>query len=141
MELEISKLERYDFANAKKGDEVIIASSHMHSKSWYFRSKKVKSVSAKRGDVTFVDGSRYDKTGRKLGEHHRYDTPIVIALASTKENITQINSYIEFANLVSNIMNRLEKVDKEKLLELSEDKLKKLSEVLTEVLGDSVQKE
>lgn len=141
MELEISKLERYDFANAKKGDEVIVASSHMHSKIWYFRSRKVKSVSAKRGDATFDDGSRYDKTGRKLGEHHRYDTSVTIALASTKENITQINSYIEFANLVSNIMNRLEKVNKGKLFELTEDKLKKLDEVLVEVFGDSVQKE
>ena len=139
MELEISKLKRYDFANAKKEDKVIVASSHIHSKSWYFRSKKVKSVSAKRGDVTFYDGSRYDKTGRKLGEHHRYDTSIVIALANINENITQINSYIEFANLVSNILTQLAVVDKEKLLELPEDKLKKLNEVLTEVFDDSVQ--
>lgn len=138
MELEINKLEKYDFANAKKEDEVIVASSHMHSKSWYFRSKKVKSVSAKRGDVTFNDGSRYDKTGRKLGEYYRYNTSITIILANTKENIAQINSYMEFANLASNVMIQLEEVDKEKLFELTEDKLKKLNEVLAEIFGNSM---
>lgn len=138
MELEINKLEKYDFANAKKEDEVIVASSHMHSKSWYFRSKKVKSVSAKRGDVTFNDGSRYDKTGRKLGEYYRYNTSITIIVANTKENIAQINSYMEFANLASNVMIQLEEVDKEKLFELTEDKLKKLNEVLVEIFGDSM---
>jgi hypothetical protein len=141
MELEIRNLEKYDFANAKKGDEVIVASSHIHSKTWYFRSKKVKSVSDKRRDVTFDDGSRYDKTGRKLGEYRRYDTSVTIVLASTKENITQINSYMEFANLASNVMIQLEEVDKGELFKLTEDKLKKLNEVLAEVFDDSVKEE
>lgn len=91
--LKLSDLQEYDYANAKVGDKVFLAIEQGFERSLYFEDVKIKSVSAKRGDIT-LDGSdyRFDKTGRQLGRL-TWSTNDKKLCSASEENVVKINAY------------------------------------------------
>ena len=136
MKLDINKLTRYDLSNAKVGDKVIIA-NHYDKTRWYFEEATIKSISSKRGDITFTDRSctRVDRNGRRIGAG-RWDTKDYTYLEYTQRNIAIINSYLRVMSEARDIVHLFGKIEKqgfEMLYDLSEDKISVLHKTMTEI--------
>ena len=136
MRLDIDKLSKYDLTNAKVGDKVIIANPYDSSR-WYIEEAIIKSISPKRGDITFNDrwGTRVDKYGRKIGAG-RWDTKYYTYLEHTQENIAIINGYLRAMRKARETTLLFEKIEKQgfkMLYDLSEDKISILHKTLQEV--------
>ena len=138
MKIDINKLTKYDLSNAKVGDKVIIASPYDITR-WYFEEATVKSISPKRGDITFTDrgGTRVDKYGRRIGSG-RWDIKYFTYLEHTSENLGVINSYIGVMNESREIITYLRKIERQgfkMLYDLPEDKISVLHKTLAEIFG------
>lgn len=136
MKLDIDKLSKYDLTNAFVEDKVIIANQYDNSR-WYLEEATIKSISPKRGDITFNDrgGTRVDKNGRKIGAG-RWDNKFYTYLEYTQENIAIINSYIRAMNQARGIVLLFEKIEKQgfkMLYDLPEDKINILYKTMTEI--------
>ncbi len=135
MKLDIDKLSKYDLTDAMVGDKVIIANQYDNSR-WYLEEAKIKSVSPKRGDITFNDrcGTRVDRNGRKIGAG-RWENKYYIYLETTQENIATINSYLRAmskARYIVQLFSKIEKQGFQMLYDLPEDKIDTLYETMTE---------
>ena len=136
MKLDMDKLSKYDLTDAFVGDKVIIANQYDSSR-WYLEEATVKSVSPKRGDITFNDrgGTRVDKYGRRIGAG-RWDTKYFTYLEYTQENIAIINSYLRAmskARYIVQLFGKIEKQGFKMLYDLPEDKIDTLYETMTEI--------
>ena len=141
MKIDISKLSEYDLNNAKAGDKVIIGSSNSYgySSEWSFNISTIKSVSAKRGDITLANGKRYKKDGCKIGvgrwdSHYGDDF-----FEYTQENIKVIKRYMVSKNEANEIIRWFRKIEKQgfkMLYDLPEDKIDILHKTLQEIFGD-----
>ncbi len=136
MKLDINKLTKYDLSNAKVGDKVIIANQYSVSR-WFIEEAIIKSISPKRGDITFNDRgrTRVDRTGRRIGAG-TWDTKYYIYLENTLENIAIINSYIRAQSEARDIVQLFEKIEKQgfkMLYDLPEDKITILHKTMTEI--------
>ena len=112
MDIDISKLKKYDIEHAKAGDKLILGYLPPYGRTyWTFGTCTIKSVSAKRRDITLDDraSTRFDKHGRRLGRD-RYDKSNEILLEYDKENIATVNKYTKHNNLVRKIGEALEKL-------------------------------
>lgn len=139
MKLNIDKLTEYDLSNAKVGDKVVIA-NHYDTTRWYLEGTTIKSISPKRGDITFTDCSRtrVDRNGRIIGAG-RWDTKYYTYLEYTQGNIAIINSYQRAMSEVRGIVHLLGKIEKQgfkMLYDLPEDKISVLHKTLEEIFGD-----
>lgn len=136
MKLDIDKLSKYDLTDAMIGDKVIIANHYDYSR-WYLEEVTIKSISPKRGDITFNDlcRTRVDRTGRRIGAS-RWDNKYYVYLETTQENIAIINSYIRAMSKARGIVRLFEKIEKQRfkmLYDLPEDKIDILYETMTEI--------
>lgn len=134
MKLDIDKLSKYDLTNAKVGDKVVIANQYDSSR-WYLEEATIKSVSPKRGDITFNDcgGTRVDRNGRKIGAG-RWDNKYYTYLEYTQGNMAIINSYIRAMNQARGIVLLFEKIEKQgfkMLYDLPEEKINILHKTMT----------
>lgn len=139
MKIDMDKLSKYDLTNAKVGDKVIIANHHYDTTRWYLEESTIKSISPKRGDITFNDRSRtrVDKYGRIIGAG-RWDTKYYIYLENTQENIAIINIYQRAMSKARGIVHLFEKIEKQgfkMLYDLPEDKISALHKTLQEIFG------
>ena len=135
MKLDIDKLSKYDITNAMVGDTVIIANQYDSSR-WYVEETTIKSVSPKRGDITFNNQSstRVDRTGRKIGAS-RWENKYYIYLESTQENIAIINSYVRAmskARYIVQLFSKIERQGFKMLYDLPEDKVSVLYKAMKE---------
>ena len=138
MGLDIDKLSKYDLINAKVGDKVFIAYKYDSSK-WYIKDATIKSVSPKRGDITFNDscGTRVDKYGGRIGAG-RWNTKYYIYLEHTQENIVIINGYLIAMSKARDIVLLFKEIEKQgfkMLYGLPEDKISILHKTLQEVFS------
>lgn len=138
MKIDIDKLTKYDLSNAKVGDKVIIANPYDTTR-WYFEEATIKSISPKRGDITFTDRSctRVDRNGRRIGSS-RWDIKYFTYLEHTSENLVVINSCIRAMNEVSEIIAIFRKIERQgfkMLYDLPEDKISVLHKTLQEIFG------
>ena len=138
MNLDIDKLSKYDLTNAQVGDKVVIAYQYDYSK-WYLKEAAIKSVSSKRGDITFNDQgrTRVDRTGRRIGAS-RWENKYYIYLEATQGNKTVINSYLRAMNKAGDIILLFDKIEKQgfkMLYDLPEDKISVLHKTLQEIFG------
>lgn len=140
MNFDKSKVSKYDLNNVKVGDKVIIGSiKDLGGSEWEFNGTVIKSISAKRGDITLANGKRYQKDGRKMGvgrwDRHHGDN----FFEYTQENIATINSYLEARNEAGYIVQLFRKIEKQgfkMLYDLTEDKISVLHKTLEEIFGD-----
>lgn len=134
MTFDIDKLSKYDTKNAKAGDKVILARSANYSGHWTsFSTCTVKSVSAKRGDITFYEcNTRLDKYGRVIGRA-RYDTSRTVLLELTDGNRQELTKYWTFTNCVHEVSVMLKKLTYERLCRIPDEKLEKLYDILQEI--------
>ena len=135
MKLDIDKLTKYDLSNAKVGDKVIIANQYSVSR-WFIEEVIIKSISPKRGDITFNDRgrTRVDRTGRRIGAS-TWENKYYIYLETTQENIAIINSYIRAMSKARYIVQLFSKIEKQgfgMLYDLPEDKISGLHKTMTE---------
>lgn len=135
MKLDIDKLTKYDLSNAKVGDKVIIANQYSVSR-WFIEEAIIKSISPKRGDITFNDRgrTRVDRTGRRIGAS-TWENKYYIYLETTQENIAIINSYIRAMSKARYIVQLFSKIEKQgfgMLYDLPEDKISVLHKTMTE---------
>ena len=138
MKLDIDKLSTYDLTNAKVGDKVIIANQYSVSR-WFIEEAIIKSISPKRGDITFNDrgGTKVDRNGRKIGAG-RWDNKYYTYLDYTQGNIAIINSYLRAmseARDIVQLFGKLEKQGFKMLYDLPEDKIDILHKTLQEIFG------
>ncbi len=134
MDINLDDLEKYDTEHAKKGDKLICGYRSYYGSHWTFGTYTIKSVSAKRGDITLDDraGTRFDKYGCRLGRA-RYDTSSDILLECSEGNVTEINKYTEHNNLVRKTCEALEKLTKRRgeLLDMMPtEKIEQLYEIV-----------
>lgn len=140
MKLDINKLTKYDLSTAKVGDKVIIAIPTTHNPTrWYFEETTVKSISSKRGDITFTDRNctRVDRNGRRICSS-RWDIKCFTYLEHTSENLVVINSYTGAMNEVSEIIVIFREIERQgfrRLYDLPEDKISVLHKTLQEIFG------
>ena len=137
MKLDINKLTKYDLSNAKVGDKVIITNQEDSSR-WYIEEATIKSISPKRGDITFTDRSctRVDRNGRRIGSG-RWDIKYFTYLEHTSENLVVINSYMGAMNEASEIITFFRKIEMQgfkMLYDLPEEKINILHKTMTEIL-------
>lgn len=138
MKIDINKLTKYDLRNAKVGDKVIIAISNSYDTTrWYFEEATIKSISPKRGDITFTDRSctRVDRNGRRIGAG-RWDNKYYTYLEYTQESIAIINSYTRAMSKARGIVHLFKKIEKQgikMLYDLPEDKINILHKTMTEI--------
>ena len=138
MRLDIDKLSKYDLTNAKVGDKVVITEQYNDSR-WYVEEATIKSVSPKRGDITFNDrcGTRVDKYGRKIGAD-KWDTKYYTYLEHTQENIVIINGYLRAISKARGIILLFREIEKQgfkMLYDLPEDKVDILHKTMKEVFS------
>lgn len=135
MKLDIDKLSKYDLTDAMIGDKVIIANQYDYSR-WFLEETTIKSVSSKRGYITFNDRcrTRVDRAGRRIGAS-RWENKYYIYLEFTQENIAIINSYVRAmskARYIVQLFSKIEKQGFKMLYDLPEDKIDILYEAMTE---------
>lgn len=136
MKIDIDKLTKYDLSNAKVGDKVIIA-NHYDTTRWYLEEATIKSISPKRGDITFTDRgcTRVDRNGRIIGAG-RWDTKYYTYLEYTQGNIAIINSYLRAMSEARGIVHLFRKLEKQgfkMLYDLPEAKINILHKTMTEI--------
>lgn len=136
MKIDIDKLTEYDLSNAKVGDKVIIA-NHYDTTRWYFEEATIKSISPKRGDITFNDRgvTRVDRNGRRIGAG-RWDNKYYTYLKHTQGNIAIINSYIRVMSEARDIVQLFRKIEMQgfkMLYDLPEDKISVLHKTMKEI--------
>lgn len=140
MKLDKSKLKLYDLANVKVGDKVIIGISNSYGYSeWRFNETTIKSVSAKRGDITLANGNRYKNDGRKMGNDRWGYSYSDKFFEYTQENIKVINNYIESINKINYILKYFREIEKQgfkMLYDLSDDKISAIHATFKEIFGE-----
>lgn len=139
MRLDIDNLSKYDLANAKIGDKIIVGNYNNYF-LWSFKEVTIKSVSPKRGDITLSNGSRYQKDGRKMSvgkwDFHYSD----YFFEYTQGNIEVITSYRVSKNEANEIIKWVREIEKQSfkmLYDLPEDKIDILHKTMTEIFGVS----
>lgn len=136
MKLDMDKLTEYDLRNAKVGDKVVIAKPYDTTR-WYLEGTTIKSISPKRGDITFTDCSctRVNRNGRRIGAG-RWDAKYYTYLEYTQGNIAIINSYQRAMSKARGIVRLFGKIEKQgfkMLYDLPEDKINILHKTMTEI--------
>ena len=134
MDININNLKKYDTEHAKKGDKLISAYCSSYGNRWAFSQHIIKSVSDKRGDITFDNGKRFDCQGRRYGRQ-RYDTSIDVLLELNDDNVAEIDAYAKHQSLVFKTRKALETLLKNRCSRLDDMPTEKLEE-LYEVVKD-----
>ena len=137
MKLDMNNLSKYDLTNAKVGDKVVIGNSNSYGHSrWGFYETTIKSVSAKRGDITLANGKRYKKDGCKIGNDRWGYSYSDKFFEYTQENIKVINNYIESMNKIGYVLKCFMEIEKQRfkmLYDLPEDKIDILHKTMKEI--------
>lgn len=128
MDININNLKKYDTEHAKKGDTLISAYRSSYSSRWAFSQHIIKSVSDKRGDITFDNGKRFDCQGRRYGRQ-RYDTSIDVLLELNDDNVAEITAYAKHQFLVVKTRKALEALLKNRCSRLDDMPIEKLEEL------------
>jgi len=139
LDININDLKKYDTEHAKKGDTLISAYRSSYSSHWAFSQHIIKSVSAKRGDITFDNGKRFDCQGRRYGKR-RYDTSSDVLLEFNDDNVAEINTYVKHQSLVFKTRKALEALLKNGCSRLDDMPTEKI-EQLYETVKDFVEGE
>lgn len=134
MKLDMNNLSKYDLANAKVGDKIIVGCDNLSL--WSFKEVTIKSVSPKRGDITLSNGSKYQKDGRKMGvgrwDSHYSDN----FFEYTRGNIEVINNYMISKNKANEIIKWLCEIEKQgfkMLYDLSEEDISVLHKTMKKI--------
>lgn len=134
MKLNMNNLSKYDLANAKVGDKIIVGCDNLSL--WSFKEVTIKSVSPKRGDITLSNGSKYQKDGRKMGvgrwDPHYSDN----FFEYTRGNIEVINNYMVSKNKANEIIKWLCEIEKQgfkMLYDLSEEDISVLHKTMKKI--------
>lgn len=137
MDININNLKKYDTEHAKAGDMLISAYRSSYSSRWTFSQHIIKSVSDKRGDITFDNGKRFDRQGRRYGRQ-RYDTSNDVLLEVNEDNVIEINAYAKHQSLVFKTRKALEALLKNgcsRLDDMPTEKIEQFYEVVKDFAG------
>ena len=137
MNININSLKKYDTEHAKAGDKLISAYRSSYGSRWAFSQHVVKSVSTKRGDITFDNGKRFDRQGRRYGRQ-RYDTSNDVLLELNEDNVAEISAYAKHQSLVLKTRKALKTLLKNgcsRLDEMPTEKLEQLYEMVKDFTG------
>ena len=137
LNIDINKLKKYDTEHAKAGDMLILAYRSSYSSRWAFSQHIIKSVSINRGDITFDNGKRFDRQGRRYGKQ-RYDTSNDVLLEINEDNVIEINAYIKHQTLVFKTCKALEALLKNghsRLDDMPTEKVEQLHEMVKDFTG------
>lgn len=131
-------LPKYDLATAKVGDEVIVARNNRWDSNWSIFCCKVKSVSAKRGDVTFNKGDRYTKGGTIIGGSS-YSMTYTVFLQNVDKARERVEEYQNTQKCLcetKRILNAMDTGNYAVLSDLTPEKLVEFHDILKEFFPD-----
>lgn len=131
-------LPKYDLATAKVGDEVIVARNNRWDKYWYVFCCKVKSVSSKRGEVTFSNGDRYKKNGTIIGSasYSRTYTVFLQNVDKTRERVKEHYNMQKCLCEAKSILDVINSGNYDALSDLTPKKLVEFRDILKEFFPD-----
>lgn len=132
MDININNLKEYDTEHAKAGNKLISAYRSSYGSRWAFSQHVIKSVSAKRGDITLDNGKRFDRQGRRYGKQ-RYDTSNDVLLEFNEDNEAEIIAYAKHQSLVFKTRKALEALLKNgysRLDDMPTEKIEQLYEMV-----------
>lgn len=132
--INIDDLERYDFENAQKGDEVVVVTMNF-GKLQSFDICLVKSVSPKKGYVTLDNDLKYSKEGYEYGRGS-YNLIYHRVFVANKESREMVDSYKAQKNTAQKIMAQIQEINMERLMKTTNDNCRKLNLVLDEILEE-----